>query len=202
LAKLSDKELAALAGATGVDRTATATMSREEKIATISERRESALRSAAVSAGVAGAETMPAAQLAEALKAQPGGASSVGVVDSGKASSADTAGNSSADSVIADEEATQEELTREEYKRRLKENDKLIKVDVPKVLLAVLAFLAFMLLLALLLTLRHTGVLDDSYGGFQRLEPLPKLQNMSWFLPSPPGNRAWFGTASDEQSLF
>ena len=48
----------------------------------------------------------------------------------------------------------------------------------------------------------HTGVLDDSYGGFQRLEPLPKLQNMSWFLPSPPGNRAWFGTASDEQSLF
>jgi hypothetical protein len=69
LAKRSDEELEALARATGVDLTEMATMSREEKIAAISERRESALRTAAVSAGVAGAETMPAAQLAEALKA-------------------------------------------------------------------------------------------------------------------------------------
>jgi len=75
LANSTDEELAALARATGLDPSAMATMSREEKIAAIGGRRESALRAAAVFAGIVGAETMPAAQLAAALKAQPGGAS-------------------------------------------------------------------------------------------------------------------------------
>ena len=79
LTKSSDEELAALARATGLDPAAMATMSREEKIAAISGRRESALRAAAASAGIVGAETMPAAQLAAALKAEPGGASPAGV---------------------------------------------------------------------------------------------------------------------------
>ena len=68
LTKSSDEELAALARATGLDPAAMATMSREEKIAAISGRRESALRAAAASAGIVGAETMPAAQLAAQLE--------------------------------------------------------------------------------------------------------------------------------------
>ena len=69
LTKSSDEELAALARATGLDPAAMATMSREEKIAAITERRESVLRSAAQAAGVVGAETMSAVQLAAAVKA-------------------------------------------------------------------------------------------------------------------------------------
>ena len=70
----SDEELAALARAAGVDPAALATMSREEKIAAISKARGSALRAAAQSAGIAGADKMPAEQLAAALKAQASGA--------------------------------------------------------------------------------------------------------------------------------
>ena len=71
-------ELVALAKAAGVDHAALATMSGAEKIAAISGQRESVLRAGAKSAGIVGAETMPAAQLAAAMKAQAGGARPVG----------------------------------------------------------------------------------------------------------------------------
>ena len=54
-------------------------MNLDEKIAVISGQRESVLRQAAMSASIVGAETMPAAQLAAALKAEAGGKWPVGV---------------------------------------------------------------------------------------------------------------------------
>jgi hypothetical protein len=70
LDKCSGEELARLAKAAGVEPASFTMMSRETKIVTIRARRESALRFAAVSAGIIGAEKMPVAQLAVALKEQ------------------------------------------------------------------------------------------------------------------------------------
>ena len=64
-----DEELAAVMEALGVDPETLATMSREDMISFVGRQRESALRSAAASAGLAGAETMPRAELLAALQA-------------------------------------------------------------------------------------------------------------------------------------
>ena len=69
LATCSDEELTALAEAVGLDKETYATMSRKSIIILIKARREAALRAAAVSAGIKGAEGMTIAQLA-ALRVQ------------------------------------------------------------------------------------------------------------------------------------
>ena len=69
IAKCSGEELAALAKAVGLDEATYATMSRQSIIILIKARREAALRAAAVSAGIKGAEDMTSAQLAAVLQA-------------------------------------------------------------------------------------------------------------------------------------
>ena len=66
---LGAPELTALGAVAGLDQAALAALSREEKVAEISSRRDAVLRAAAQAAGVLGAEKEPTpAELAAALK--------------------------------------------------------------------------------------------------------------------------------------